>query len=80
MLPAWQAEGRTIAWPHGEAEHFQLPFVYSCNGRPYLKQLAEQSGTWFRDLRDHLQPGAAPPGPSTPRKACSTAHRRKQGR
>ncbi len=52
MTPAWETEGRSIAWPRGEASHFQIPFVYSCNGRPYIKQLAEQSGTWFRDVRD----------------------------
>ena len=52
MQPAWQLSGRTIAWPDGNEGHYQLPFVYSCNGRPFIKQLAEQSGTWFRDLRD----------------------------
>jgi len=52
MLPAWQIEKRTIAWPDSKEGHFQIPFVYSCNGRPYVKQLAEQSGTWFRDLRE----------------------------
>ncbi|MCG8426468.1 MAG: type I restriction-modification system endonuclease [Chromatiales bacterium] len=52
MTAAWEEEGRTIAWPHGDTGHFQIPFVYSCNGRPYIKQLAEQSGTWFRDVRD----------------------------
>lgn len=51
MIPAWQAEGRTIAWACGESGHYQIPFVYSCNGRPYIQQLQEQSGTWFRDLR-----------------------------
>ena len=50
--PAWQTEGRTVAWPSGETGHFQIPFVYSCNGRPYIKQLAEHSGTWFRDVRE----------------------------
>jgi len=52
MVPAWQVAGRTIAWPRGEQEHYQIPFAYSCNGRPFIKQLQEQSGTWFRDLRD----------------------------
>ena len=52
MVPAWSLEGRTIAWPKGDEGHFQIPFVYSCNGRPFIKQLAEQSGTWFRDVRD----------------------------
>ncbi len=52
MLAAWAVEGRTMAWPTQEAEHFQIPFVYACNGRPYIKQLAETSGTWFRDVRE----------------------------
>jgi len=52
MQPAWSLEGRTIAWPCGEAGHYHIPFAYSCNGRPFIKQLAEQSGTWFRDLRE----------------------------
>ncbi len=52
MQPAWIREGRTIAWPQGDEGHFQIPFAYSCNGREYIKQLAEQSGTWFRDLRE----------------------------
>lgn len=49
--PAWQAAGHDGAWEDGEGQHFFVPFAYSCNGRPYIKQLAEQSGTWFRDLR-----------------------------
>lgn len=38
-------------WDDGEGSSFQIPFVYSCNGRPYLKQHTESSGTWFRDVR-----------------------------
>jgi type I restriction enzyme, R subunit len=34
--------------PWGE---FQVPFLFSTNGRPYLKQLAEKSGVWFQDAR-----------------------------
>jgi len=49
--PAWQHEGRSTAWDDGQGGHFAVPFVYSSNSRPYLAQLAEQSGTWFRDLR-----------------------------
>ena len=52
MQPAWQQQGRTIAWPDHEDGHYQIPFVYSCNGLPFVKQLAEQSGTWFRDVRE----------------------------
>jgi type I restriction enzyme, R subunit len=29
----------------------QLPFVFSSNARPYLKQLETRSGIWFRDVR-----------------------------
>ncbi|ALJ71813.1 Type-1 restriction enzyme R protein [Burkholderia pseudomallei] len=50
-VPAWQLAGQPWPWPDGQGGHFQVPFAYSCNGRPFLKQLAEQSGTWFRDLR-----------------------------
>lgn len=49
--PAWEIAGQTGPWADGEHGHFLVPFAYSCNGRPYIKQLAEQSGTWFRDLR-----------------------------
>ena len=52
VQPAWKYAGRTIAWPDGQEGHYHIPFVYSCNGRPFVKQLAEQSGTWFRDVRD----------------------------
>lgn len=52
MQAAWAAQGRTIAWADAEEGHFHIPFVYSCNGRPFVKQLKEQSGTWFRDVRE----------------------------
>ena len=48
---AWELENRTIAWADEEEGHYHIPFVYSCNGRPFNKQLAELSGTWFRDTR-----------------------------
>jgi type I restriction enzyme, R subunit len=31
---------------------FRVPFLFATNGRPYLKQVATQSGIWFRDARD----------------------------
>ena len=49
--PAWEIEGRSGPWDDGMGMPFVVPFVYSCNGRPFLSQLAEQSGTWFRDVR-----------------------------
>ncbi|WP_198144165.1 DEAD/DEAH box helicase family protein [Gilvimarinus agarilyticus] len=51
MQGAWELAGLTIAWPDEAEGHYKIPFVYSCNGRPYVPQLAEQSGTWFRDVR-----------------------------
>lgn len=35
----------------GANAEFRVPFVFSSNGRPYLRQLAQQSGVWFCDLR-----------------------------
>lgn len=48
LTGAWLLQGLTGAW----ADDYRVPFVYSCNGRPYIPQLAEQSGTWFRDVRE----------------------------
>ncbi len=46
-----QPAGPGAGWADGQGGHFKVPFAFACNGRPYIKQLAEQSGTWFRDLR-----------------------------
>jgi len=35
----------------GEKSEHRIPFVFSANGRPYLRQLATKSGVWFCDLR-----------------------------
>lgn len=35
-----------------ERERYRVPFLFSSNGRPYLKQVAEGSGVWFRDARN----------------------------
>lgn len=51
MIPAWSEEGRIKGWEDGVNSVYQIPFVFSCNGRPYIKQSAEHSGTWFRDVR-----------------------------
>ena len=51
MQPAWALSGESTPWPDGQGGAFQVPFVYSSNGRPFVKQLAEASGTWFRDAR-----------------------------
>jgi type I restriction enzyme, R subunit len=51
LQPAWRESGLAAPWPDGESGSFHVPLAFSCNGRPYIKQLAEQSGIWFRDLR-----------------------------
>ena len=38
-------------WPDSGKESFYVPFVFSANGRPYLKQIETHSGIWFRDTR-----------------------------
>lgn len=38
-------------WDDGQGQQFHIPFAYSCNGRPFVKQHEASSGTWFRDLR-----------------------------
>jgi type I restriction enzyme R subunit len=37
--------------PGGPWGEYIVPFVFSANGRPYLRQLASRSGIWFCDLR-----------------------------
>lgn len=36
---------------HGPWGNYQVPFLFSTNGRPYLKQLEHKSGIWFLDVR-----------------------------
>ncbi len=38
-------------WVETDTSPFLVPFVFSANGRPYLKQVETQSGIWFRDAR-----------------------------
>lgn len=66
MQGAWEKAGLTVAWPDEQEGHYKVPFVYSCNGRPYVPQLAEQSGIWFRDLRHPSNLKRALPGFHTP--------------
>ena len=35
----------------GPWDEYRIPFVFSANGRPYLKQIETESGIWFRDTR-----------------------------
>lgn len=51
LAPAYPATNAIAGWADGQGGHFQVPLAFACNGRPFVKQLAEQSGIWFRDLR-----------------------------
>jgi type I restriction enzyme, R subunit len=66
LIPAWQLAGLPQAWAAQNNALYQVPFVYSCNGRPYVPQLAEQSGTWFRDVRHPSNTSRALSGFHTP--------------
>ncbi|WP_159690163.1 type I restriction-modification system endonuclease [Cognatazoarcus halotolerans] len=45
------AETELPASNYGAEGAFRVPFAFSSNGRPYLRQLSHQSGVWFCDLR-----------------------------
>ena len=45
------AETELPAANYGSEGEFRVPFAFSSNGRPYLRQLATRSGIWFADLR-----------------------------
>lgn len=36
----------------GKWGDFRVPFLFSTNGRPYLKQIETKSGIWFLDVRE----------------------------
>ena len=40
-----------LASPGGPWGNYQIPFLFSTNGRGYLKQLKTKSGIWFQDAR-----------------------------
>lgn len=47
--PSGETVSHDQTW--GADKEFRIPFVFSTNGRPYLRQLATHSGIWFCDLR-----------------------------
>lgn len=55
-----------MASPGGPWDQFHIPFAFSSNGRPYLRQLATHSGIWFCDLRRPDNHGHALDGWYTP--------------
>lgn len=48
-------EGATVVtgapWGAAPDGPFHVPFHFATNGRPFLRQILEQSGIWFRDAR-----------------------------
>ncbi len=58
----------TAMHPHnwGAVNEYRLPFIFSSNGRPYLRQLATKSGVWFCDVRQPDNLGHALDGWYTP--------------
>ncbi len=49
FTPSDETEMHAMNW--GTQSEFRLPFIFSANGRPYLRQIETESGIWFRDLR-----------------------------
>lgn len=47
--PSAETDVHSENW--GVNSEFRLPFAFSSNGRPYLRQLSTHSGIWFCDLR-----------------------------
>ncbi len=62
VFPGW-LEGQDAS---GQQRYFRIPFAYSTNGRPYLRQLETKSGVWFRDLRIQTNHSRALNGWHTP--------------
>jgi len=50
----------------GDEGEFRVPFVFSTNGRPYLRQIATKSGIWFCDVRRPANLGRPLEGWHTP--------------
>lgn len=58
--------GDDLQSPGGPWDEYRIPFVFSANGRPYLRQLATRSGIWFCDVRRSDNLGHALDGWYTP--------------
>lgn len=78
LTAAWELAGRSVAWADEAQGHYRVPFVYSCNGRPFVPQLAEQSGTWFRDVREPGNLKRALPSFHSPEGLLDLLHRSKE--
>lgn len=70
------AEG--LQSPGGPWGEYQVPFAFSSNGRPYLRQLVQRSGIWFCDLRHPENLGHVLDGWYTPEGLTALQKRDKQ--
>lgn len=52
--------------PGGPWDGHRVPFLFSTNGRPFLRQVLDQSGVWFRDARRVENPPRALEGWHSP--------------
>ena len=50
---------------------YKIPLVFATNGRSYLKQLEQESGIWFLDVRDNTHQRRALQGWYTPQEIKS---------
>ena len=57
-------DGITLAGQWGE---YRVPFIYSTNGRKFLRQVKEKSGIWYWDARQPYQSAYALPSWHSPR-------------
>ncbi|MBL8815202.1 MAG: type I restriction-modification system endonuclease [Planctomyces sp.] len=49
FLPSEEVSLHPSNW--GKDNEYRVPFVFSSNGRPFLRQLSTKSGVWFCDIR-----------------------------
>ncbi|MCP4661721.1 MAG: type I restriction-modification system endonuclease, partial [bacterium] len=52
--------------PGGPWDEYKIPFLFATNGRPFLRQIREQSGIWFLDARRRTNHPRALAGWKTP--------------
>ncbi len=64
LMPSEEIELHAQNW--GAEGEFRIPFVFSANGRPWLRQLATHSGIWFCDVRQPDNHGDALQGWHSP--------------
>ncbi|MFI3135417.1 MAG: type I restriction-modification system endonuclease, partial [Methylococcaceae bacterium] len=63
---SFKPSSETILHAETWCGHYRIPFGFSTNGRPFLRQLSTKSGIWFCDLRQSDNLGNALDGWYTP--------------